>query len=354
MLSCLETIPKTMRVAKALDFGDIRIEEVEVPSPGPGEALVKLAACGICAGDVTPWYIKKKCPIVLGHEPTGQIVALGSDVTRFAVGDRVFIHHHAPCFECRQCRRKNYSMCATWRNSNLVPGGVAEYVLVPRVNLEGDTLLLPPQLSWDDGSLIEPVACVVKAFRRSRIRPGDRLAIIGLGFIGQVMVRLARHYGAEVVMASDLVPYRLEKGRQAGADLVVDVSQESFPDAIRRFTGGEGADVVMVGPSKPAIMREAIECAGQGSTVLLFMGPEPGVKLEIEPFKIFFDEIDLISSYSCGPNDTQETVELFRSGVLRSSDLITHRFPLAQTAAACELTAQARDSLKVVVDANLA
>ena len=352
MPSCLETIPTTMRVARALDYGDIHIEAMEVPRPGPGEALIKMRACGICAGDVTPWYIKKKCPTVIGHEPTGQIVAVGEGVTRFGVGDRVFVHHHAPCFACRQCRRQNYSMCTTWRNSNLVPGGVAEYILVPRVNLEGDTLLLPPDLSFHEGALIEPVACVVRAFHRARLGPGDRLAIIGLGFIGQVMIRLARHYGAEVVMASDMVPYRLEKGRQAGAELIVDVSQESFPDAIRSFTGGEGADVVMVGPTKPAVMQEAINCAGRGSKVLLFMGSAPGVKLEIEPFQLFFDEIDLISSYSCGPNDTQETLELFRSGKLRAEDLISHRFPLEQAAEACELTARARDSLKILVEVN--
>lgn len=346
----LEAIPATMRVAKALDFGHTVIEEVPVPTIGPKDALVKMASCGICAGDVTPWYIKKKCPIVLGHEPCGTIVALGSEVSNFQVGQRVFVHHHAPCFKCRHCERKNYSMCATWRSSNIVPGGIAEYIQVPEVNLQGDTIVLPDSVSWDIGSLIEPVACVVKAFHRSRIRKGDRLAIIGLGFIGQVMVRLARHYGASMVMASDLVPYRLEKAREAGADLVVDASNQDFTAEIMKATNGFGADVVMVGPSKPAVFQQAIQCAGKGSTVLLFMSPPPGVMLEVEPFKIFFDEIDLVSSYSCGPNDTRETLQLFEKGILRPEDFITHRFPLAETAAACELTAAARDSLKVVVE----
>lgn len=348
----LESIPATMRVAKALAYGQIEIQNVEVPQIGPQEALVKMAACGICAGDVTPWYIQKKCPIVLGHEPCGTIVALGSQVKQFSLGQRVFVHHHAPCLNCRHCQRGFFSMCTTWRSSNIDPGGIAEFIRVPQVNLEKDTIVLPDSVSWDVGSLIEPVACVVKAFHRSRIRRGDRVAIIGLGFIGQVMVRLARHYGAEVVMASDMVPYRLEQARLAGADMVVDVSSESFPEKISEFLKGEGADVVMVGPSKPAVFQEAIRCAGKGSTVLLFMSPPPGVMLEIEPFKIFFDEIDIVSSYSCGPDDTRETLQLFEQGVLRSQDFITHRFSLEQTAAACELTAAARDSLKVLVEAS--
>ena len=136
-----------------------------------------MRTCGICAGDVTPWYIRKKCPIVLGHEPAGEIVEVGSEVRDYQPGDRVFFHHHAPCFACRHCRRGRYNMCPTWRSSQLVPGAAAQYVLVPQVNLEGDTLRLPDDMSWADGTLIEPLACVVQAFRKARLSPGERVAI---------------------------------------------------------------------------------------------------------------------------------------------------------------------------------
>ncbi len=339
-----------MRAAKAYDFMDIRVEELETPEPGPGEALVRVKACGICSGDVTPWYIRKKCPIVVGHEPAGVVARVGDGVTKFKAGDRVFIHHHAPCNDCRHCRRGFFSMCRTWRSSNLVPGGISEYVLVPKVNLEGDTLLLPDELSFADGALIEPVACVVKAIRRSGLQPGDRVAVIGLGFIGQVMVALSKHYGAELVVASDLVPYRRRKGLEFGADRVVDPTVENFEEVVREMTGGNGADVVLVGPSKPAVMQAGIDCAGQGSTVLLFMAPEPHVTMEIRPHQLFFNEISLVSSYSCGPDDTLETLELLKTGVLSADTLITHRFPLEQTLEACQLTAQAQESLKVLVE----
>lgn len=340
---------RTMKAAVAYDYGDVRIEEMEVPRVGPGEALVRVRACGICSGDVTPWYIRRKCPLVVGHEPAGEVVEVGAGVERFRPGDRVFFHHHAPCFECRQCRRGNYSMCPTWRSSHLVPGGIAQYVKIPRLNLEGDTLLLPEGLSFEDGALVEPAACVVKAFRRAGLRPGDRVAVLGLGVMGQMMVRLARHRGASLVVASDRVPYRLEKGLEAGAHRVVDFTQEAFPEAVREATRGEGADLVMVGPGSPEAMAEGIRCAGQGATVLWFMGPPPGTRLEVEPHHLYFNEIRLVSSYSCGPVDTREALELIEKGVLRAADLVSHRFPLEKTREACEVTARAEDSLKVIV-----
>ena len=340
----------TMQAAQAVDYDDVRIVEMPVPQPGPGEALVRVRVCGICAGDVTPWYIRKKCPIVVGHEPAGDIVGLGPNTPGFAVGDRVFVHHHAPCGQCRDCQRGFPSMCSTWRSTHLVPGGISEYCLVPATNLQHDTLKLPDNLSYDDGALIEPIACVVRAFHRCGLQKGDTLAVIGLGFIGQVMVGLARHYGAGKVFAADLVPYRLERGRAMGADLVVDANQENFVEEIRKHNGGRGADVVMVGPSKPAILQHAIECAGAGSTVLVFMGPEPGVKVELDLNHLFFHEISLVSSYSCGPQETRETLQLLSDGVISKEQLITHRYPLAQTLEGCRLTAQARDSLKVVID----
>lgn len=342
---------QTMKAAQAFDYDDVRIVELPVPQPGPGEALVRVRVCGICAGDVTPWYIRKKCPIVVGHEPAGDIVALGPDApANFQVGDRVFVHHHAPCGDCRECQRGYPSMCPTWRSSQLHPGGISQYCLVPAVNLAHDTLKIPPELSYDDGALIEPIACVVRAFHRSNLQPGDSLAVVGLGFIGQVMVKLARHYGASKVFASDLVPYRMERARALGADLVVDAREENFAEAIHRANQGRGADVVMVGPSKPAIFQQAIECAGKGATVLMFMAPEPGQVLQVDPNHLFFNEISLVCSYSCGPAETRETLDLLSRGIIQGEELITHRFPLDQTLQACRLTAQAQDSLKVVVD----
>jgi L-iditol 2-dehydrogenase len=347
------TATDTMRAAKAFDFDDVRIVDLPKPAIGAKEALVRVATCGICSGDVTPWYIRKKCPIVIGHEPVGTIVELGPEAsTRFSVGDRVFIHHHAPCHQCRLCKRGFFSMCTTWRSSNLDPGGMAEYVRIPQVNLEHDTLILPPDMSFRQGALIEPIACVVKAFKRARFQPGDRVAVIGLGFIGQVMVRLAQHLGAETVLASDLVDFRLKRALELGADAVFNpAAQEgTFPEFVASHTEGLGADLVLVGPSSTKVIQEGIKCAAPGSRVLMFMAPQPGVMMEVEPNELFFKEIDLVSSYSCGPDDTRETLALIHQGVFPVDKLVTHSFPMNQALEACRLTAAAAESLKVLVD----
>ena len=120
-----------MRVAKLYSFNDIRIEDIPIPKVGPRDALIRTKACGICSGDVMPWYIGKKAPLILGHEPAGEIIEVGREVTSFSRGDRVFVHHHAPCLTCRYCKREDYVQCATWRNTMIVPGGISEYILVP-------------------------------------------------------------------------------------------------------------------------------------------------------------------------------------------------------------------------------
>lgn len=338
-----------MKAVKVYDIDDIRIEDIPVPAIGPHEALVHMRRCGICSGDVTPWYIRRKAPIVIGHEPAGVIAAIGEEVDTFAVGDRVFIHHHAPCFRCRLCRRGNFTMCPTWKRSQLDPGAVAEYVRVPEINLRYDTLKLPDSVSYDDGALIEPAACSVKAVERARVRPGDIVLIIGLGFMGQLNAIVARHYGAKMIIGADLVDYRLKKGRELGMDATVDVSSQDLREAVADLTDGVMADVVIVGPGSIPAMKSGIACAGKGSTVLFFMStPEQDV-LDLKPFDLYFNEISLVCSYSCGPHDTRTALDLIEMGVISADQVITHRFPLADTAEGYRITAEARESLKTLI-----
>ncbi|MEJ2695639.1 MAG: alcohol dehydrogenase catalytic domain-containing protein [Candidatus Sulfobium sp.] len=214
-----------MKVARLYSFDDIRIEDIPVPETGRGDALVKTRACGICSGDVMPWYIEKKAPLVPGHEPAGEIVDVGRDVTSFRRGEKVFIHHHAPCFTCRFCRRGDYVQCSAWKGSGIIPGGLSEYILVPSLNLENDTITLSEGMSFEDGTLIEPAACVVKAFRRAPIQRGDAVLIMGLGVMGMIHLLLARHFGAGKVIGADMVKFRLGKALELGADEVIDISE---------------------------------------------------------------------------------------------------------------------------------
>ncbi len=339
-----------MKVARLYASNDIRFEEEPVPTVGPGEALVKTRVCGICSGDVMGWYIEKKAPIVFGHEPAGEIVEVGSQVSDVRPGDRVFIHHHAPCFTCRACQRGQFVQCQTWRSSRLVPGGMAEYFLVPKENLSGDTLQLPADLSFADGSLIEPAACSVKAVRRSRLQAGESVFIIGLGIMGQLNVALARHAGAGTIMGTDFVPYRRDKALQLGANVAFDPAQGPVEEAIRGYTNGEMAEVVIVGPGSIEAMELGIRCAAKGGTVVLFTTSTPEATLPVSPYDLYFNEISLIPSYSCGPNDTRDALQLISTGVVTAEQFITHRFPFAAIHDAYQNAAAAQDSLKTIIE----
>ena len=340
---------ETMKAAVAYDFKDIRIEDVPVPEVGPREALVKIAACGICSGDVMPWYIRKKAPIVLGHEPAGTIVEIGNEVKGFKVGDRVAMHHHAPCFTCHFCMRGDYVQCDTWRKSRLFPGGISEYVKIPEENLQGDTLLLPNSVSMEDATLTEPTACVVKGFKRARIREGDIVLVQGLGTMGQMNILLAKHYGAKMVIATDFNNFRCDYAKKMGADLVVNLNERDLFEAVKEATSGIMADIVVVGPSSIKAMEDGIRCCGRGGTVLLFTPTPKEENLLINPHDIYFNEVSLVPSYSCGPFDTREALELIEMGLVTAGKLVTHRFPLEQAGEAFRITADAGDSIKTIV-----
>ncbi|HBG93239.1 MAG: sorbitol dehydrogenase [Nitrospirae bacterium GWF2_44_13] len=338
-----------MKAAKLYNFNDIRIEDIPIPEIGPGDALIRTHACGICSGDVMPWYIEKKALLVIGHEPTGEIVETGEGVTSFKPGDRVFTHHHAPCFTCRFCRRGDYVQCETWKNTKIIPGGISEYILIPRINLENDTLSLPDTLSYEDGTLIEPTACVVKALKRAGIRRGDTVLVIGLGFMGQLNVLLARKYGAGKIIGADMVQFRLQKAKELGADEVIDVSKNNLIEALKELTNGEMADVVIVGPNSAEAMKQGIGSTGAGGKVLFFTPAKPDEKLILDPNELYFKDINIITSYSCGPTDTADALEIIESGIVSAEKLVTHRFPIEKTAEAFRLTAEAKDSFKSVI-----
>jgi L-iditol 2-dehydrogenase len=339
-----------MKVAKLYSFTDIRIEDMPVPELGPGDALVKTHACGICSGDVMPWYIEKKAPLVLGHEPAGEICELGSDYKGpLKKGDRVAIHHHAPCMNCAYCARGDYVQCDTWRKTAISPGGISEYILVPRTNLENDTLLLPDNVGYDDGTLVEPVACVVKSLKRSGIRKGDTVLIIGLGVMGQMHVLLAREFGARTVIAADMVNYRLNKALAFGADHVIDVSNVDLIEKVRELTGDIMARVVIVGPNSIEAMKQGFRTVSSGGTVMLFTPAKPGEFMTVDPNQLYFRDIIVATSYSCGPDDTRQALEFIGSGIVTAEKIVTHRFSIEDTQKAYQLTSEAKESLKSIV-----
>lgn len=340
-----------MKVARLYSFDDIRIEDMPVPRVGSGEALIRTGACGICSGDVMPWYIEKKAPLVLGHEPAGEIVELGPSKSSlpFSAGDRVFVHHHAPCMNCKYCLREDFVQCETWQNTRIIPGGISEFILIPEVNLMNDTLLLPDEMSYEDATLIEPTACVIKSLKRARIKRGDTALIIGLGVMGQIHILLAKEFGIGRIIGADMIEFRLKKAIEFGADYVIDIKRENIYRRIKEITDGKGAEVVVVGPNSVEAMLTGLETVSKGGTVVFFTPAKPGEVLKIKPNDIYFRDIDIVTSYSCGPDDTIMAMRFIEKGLVNASKLVTHRFTIDETEKAYRITAEARDSLKCVI-----
>src|SRR5690606_5380256 len=282
-------MPPAMRAAVVHGPGHLAVEQVPVPTPGPGEILVRMRACGICGSDLMDWYVAQKAPFVLGHEPAGEVAALGPGLSGFAVGQRVFVHHHAPCMECEVCRRGDFVHCPVWRQNALRPGGMAEFAVVSAQSVRHDTLLLPPRVSFEAGTLVEPAACIVKALRRARFAPGMRVLIIGLGFTGQVFGFLARAGGAAFVAGSDRIGPRLALAAEHWADAVFDVNTSQPPAA--------SFDLVVVTPASPAAMRAGVDLVRNGGTLLLFAPTPPGTDVGLPVYELFFREVTVVTSY---------------------------------------------------------
>jgi L-iditol 2-dehydrogenase len=329
---------------------DGEVEVVDVPEPriGPGEALLATRVSGICGSDLLDWYVKGKAGSILGHELSGTIVELGDGVADFAPGDRVVPHHHAPCFACRECEAGQYVHCAEWRSSRLDPGGMAERVRIPAGNLARDTLRIPGGLTDEAASFTEPLATVVKAFRRGRFAAGRSFFVVGLGTTGQLALRLARASGATSVGSADLVASRLEAARGSGADGVVDVGRESLADGARRLSDGRGFDFVFVCPGKSAVIRDAVGAVAPGGTLLVFTMAAPGEAWPADLNGLYFREVAVVPSYSCGPDDTREALSAIASGRVPVADLVSHRFAIGQAPEAFARARRAEGSMKVV------
>ena len=327
------------------------VEVVEVPEPaiGPGEALLRTRVSGICGSDLLDWYVRGKTGTVLGHELAGQIAAVGDGVVDFQPGDRVAPHHHAPCFACRECEAGQYVHCPEWRASRLDPGGMAELVRIPAGNLARDTRKIPDGVSDEEASFTEPLATVVKAFRRGRFAAGRSFFCIGLGTTGQLALRLARASGASRVAGADRVASRLELALATGAESVVDVDGEPPAAGARRLSDGRGFDLVFVCPGKPEVIREAVDAVAPGGTLLVFTMAAPGETWAADLNKLYFREIAVVPSYSCGPDDTREALAAIASRRVAVADLVSHRFGIDAAPEAFARARRAEGSMKVVI-----
>jgi L-iditol 2-dehydrogenase len=338
-----------MRVAMYYNNRDVRLEEIPTPTIAPGELLVKVVSSGICGSDVMEWYRTKKAPRVLGHEITGEVVEVGEGVEAYKIGGRVFVSHHVPCNTCHYCLNGFHTVCDTLRSTNFYPGGFAEYLRVPRINVDRGVFLLPKEVSFDEGVFIEPLACVLRGQRLARFRPGQSVFVIGSGISGVLHIALARASGAGQIIASDIDEYRLKVAKQFGADEAIH-SKEVIPSRVREINRGRLSDLVIVCAGTISAYIQALQSVDRGGTVLCFAPLEPGLNFVFPFFDFWNDGITLLPTYGGSPFDITTAIDLIKTQRLPLREMITHRLPLAETGYGFQLVAEAKDSIKVIIE----
>ncbi len=339
-----------MRVAMWYNNRDVRVEEAPVPQIGPGELLVRVEASGICGSDVMEWYRLDRAPLGLGHEIGGQSVAGGEGVNKYKEGDRVTAAHHVPCNTCRYCLSGHYTVCDTLRRTSFDPGGFAEYIRLPAINVERAVFRLPDEVSYEMATFVEPLACVLRGQRQANLQPGQSVLVIGSGIAGLLYVLLARATGAGRIMATDIAPYRLKAAEQFGADCTIK-AQEYSPGRLREFNQGHLADRVIVCTSATSAFEQALTSVSRGGTVLFFAPTAPGVTIPVSINELFWrNDVTLTTSYAGSPADHQVALELIRVGSLQVTQMITHRLDLAETGLGFQLVSEAKNSIKVIIE----
>ena len=333
-----------MRVAVYHGRGRIALEERPDPVAGPGELVVRVRACGLCGSDLMGWYQDPRAPVVLGHEPAGEVVEAGEGAP-FSAGARVFVHHHVPCMTCALCRAGRHTLCERFRATRIDPGGLAEMIRVPAENAALDVLALPDALPDWAATLVEPLGCVIHGQRMAGVGPGSRVAVVGAGAMGLLEIGAARAAGAAAVAAVEPREDRRAAALAAGA-----VAAFPLPDAaaVADALGGPAHQVFVCTSSADAI-ASALPLAGPAGVVQLFAPPRPGTPVPLDLGATFFREVTIQSTYSAGPLDTRDALAQLASGAIDPGPLVSHRLPLAEVEEAFRL-ARSGEATKVVVE----
>ncbi len=338
-----------MRVAVYYSNTDLRIEDQPVPTISDDEALMRIEASGICGSDVMEWYRRDKVPLVLGHEVAGTISRIGKKVKKFKVGDRVVATHHVPCLKCEYCRSGHETVCETLRKTHFYPGGFAEFIRLPAINLRLGTLKIPQNVSFEEASFVEPLGCVFRGQRLAGMKTGKRVLIIGSGISGLLHVKLAKALKAKTIIATDVDSFRLQMAKKFGATAAFD-ARENIPAKVRKINKGRGADIVILCSGAQAAVEQGLKSVERGGTVLIFTAAAKDSFLPVTTNEIFWrTEVSVLSSYAASPNDLKEALRLIAQKKVKVKDMITHRLSLEQIQKGFDLVVRPDYSIKVII-----
>lgn len=340
-----------MKAAFVKNPSEITVDEIQTPKMQRGDLLIQMQACGICGSDVEKVFGKYGQPSMrLGHEPSGIVLQVGEGVTEFKKGDRVFTHHHVPCYSCHFCNSGNETMCPKYYETNLSPCGLSEQYIVPAWNVSnGGVLKIPDSMSFAEAAMIEPLACCVRAWRKISYKKDDSVAIFGVGSTGMMHVMLAKSYGFGKIFCFDVNEFRLEFAKKFGITNAIKSTEENAKKIIQTKTENRGVDVAIVATGSLKAVEAAIDYVRKGGTVMMFGVPSKNAMLNLDMSKIYSKEITIVTSYAASDRDTKEALDLISSSKIDAKKLITHYYPISQTQKAFDHALAGTDAMKIII-----
>lgn len=340
-----------MRVLMYYSNRDVRLEEMPVPQIGPDELLMRVLASGICGSDVMEWYRRDKVPLVLGHEVAGDVVEVGERVENFKPGDRVAVTHHVPCNTCHYCLNGRHTVCETLlRGTHFHPGGFAEYIRVPAINVDRGTFRIPEGVSYEDASFMEPLACVLRGQRNAGLKPGQCVLVMGSGISGLLHIALARTLGAGLVVAADTIPFRLKKAEEMGAHLALK-ADDGLIGVLRDANEGRLADLVII--CFDGFIPLGLNALEKGGTCLFFAGAAEGATIPTPINDLFWrTEVTLTSTYGGSPSDCRLALKMIKAGAVPVQKTVTHRLAMREGPKGFQAVSSPmeHDCIKVIVE----
>ena len=340
-----------MKTASVREPSVISINEIENPTLGSGDILVQMHACGICGSDLEKVFGEYGQPSMrLGHEPAGIIIDVSSDVTEFKKGDRVFTHHHVPCYSCHLCKHGNETMCSKYYETNLSPCGLSEEYVVPKWNVDhGGVLKIPDSMSFEEAAMIEPLACCVRAWTKYSYQEGDSVAVFGVGPTGMMHVMLAKSKKFSKIFCFDVNDFRLGFAKKFNITDSINSLDENRKQRILDHTEGKGVDVAIVATSSRKALEDAIDVVRKGGAVMMFGVPSKDAKIVLNMSKIYSKEITLVTSYAASDNDTKEALRLIESSQIDVKQLVTHTYPIEDSQKAFDHARSGDNAMKIII-----
>lgn len=344
-----------MKASVCYKQNDLRTEDLPIPEISDNEVLIKMLACGLCGTDIQKIRgdsVNK--PTVLGHEVVGEIVKKGKNVSKFEIGDRVITAIHVPCFTCHYCNKGHYTICEQFRTNNIDPGGFAEFIRIPKLHLNHLTHKVSNNVTDEEATLIEPIACCLHGLKQADIRPNDSILIMGAGTIGILHAQLAKIKGANKVIVSDMSEFKLQKALKVGCDYAINIKEKNIIDEVNKITDGQGVDVIVIAAGVSSLVADAVNMVRRAGKIIVFSGFDKNKLVTLDVSRFFKDEISIIGTYSVTPYEFPEALDLLEKRKLNTKEMITHVYPLNKLSETIDISTNPEQPvLKVIIKAEV-